>query len=319
VEHTNRSASDFDEAEGPAGRPGRRPGGTGTKWDFRRLAVAFAVPVLLFGLAFFAYGWAQRQRAAAVEAARQETRAEIEAILTERIDAADRLARSADRILSPLPVMTPGEEDQLRRFLNASHVARARQLGVRAEDEEALDSLVAAGRLVELEDSTRYWIVRPGDSPAHVVPHLRTLLETLGARFQERLADLGLPPYRMEITSAYRTAERQARLRRNNPNAAAGVSSHEFGTTVDLSYAAFAPPAEVPAEIIDDVPDYLRPHIDRMADLAFESVSARKSRELGRIFSQVLAEAQDEGIALVIYERQQTVYHLTVGRAMAGS
>ena len=34
------------------------------------------------------------------------------------------------------------------------------------------------------------------------------------------------------------------------------------------------------------------------------------------IFGQVLAEAQDEGIALVIYERQQTVYHLTVGRAM---
>ena len=46
--------------------------------------------------------------------------------------------------------------------------------------------------------------------------------------------------------------------------------------------------------------------------MAFESVSARKSRELGKIFSQVLAEAQDEGLALVIYERQQTVYHVTV-------
>ncbi|MBT8395395.1 MAG: hypothetical protein KJN92_00455, partial [Gemmatimonadetes bacterium] len=208
------------------------------------------------------------------------------------------------------------EEASLRRFLNASHVTRARQLGVQAEDEEALDSLVADGRLVELEDSTRYWIVRPGDSPAHLVPDLRTLLEMLGGRFQGRLAEMGLPPYRMEITSAYRTAERQARLRRTNANAAAGVSSHEFGTTVDLSYAAFAPPAEVPAEIIDGVPEELRPHIRRIADLAFESVSARKSRELGRIFSQVLAEAQNEGIALVIYERQQTVYHVTVGRAM---
>ena len=229
---------------------------------------------------------------------------------------ADRLARSADRILSPLPVMTPGEEAALRRFLNASHLARARQLGVRAEDEDGLDSLVAAGRLIELEDSTRYWIVRPDISPTHVVPDLRSLLEVLGARFQERLAEMGLPPYRMEITSALRTAEHQARLRRNNANAAAGVSSHEFGTTVDLSYAAFAPPAEVPAEIIDGVAEDLRPHIRRIADLAFESVSARKSRELGRIFGQVLAEAQDEGIALVIYERQQTVYHLTVGRAM---
>jgi hypothetical protein len=250
------------------------------------------------------------------EAAREEARAEIEAILSERIEAADRLAGSADRILSPLPVMTPGEEGALRRFLNASHLARARELGVRARDQEALDSLLAASRLIELEDSTRYWIVRPGDSPARVVPDLRALLEILGARYQERLADMGLPPYRLEITSAYRTAERQARLRRTNANAAAGTSSHEYGTTVDLSYAAFAPPAEVPAEILDGVSEGLRPHIRRIADLAFESVSARKSRELGRIFSQVLAEAQDEGIVLVIYERQQTVYHVTVGRAM---
>jgi len=267
-------------------------------------------------MALFAWGRAEWEGRAEVEAAREETRAEVEAILMERVDAADRLARSADRILSPLPVMTPGEEAALRRYLNASHLARARQLGVRAEDEDALDSLVAAGRLTELEDSTWYWIVRPGTSTAHVVPDLRTVLEVLGARFQERLSEMGLPPYRMEITSALRTAEQQRRLRRDNANATAGVSSHEFGTTVDLSYAAFAPPAEMPAEIIEGVAEDLRPYIRRIADLAFESVSARKSRELGRIFGQVLAEAQDEGIALVIYERQQTVYHLTVGRAM---
>jgi hypothetical protein len=303
-------------AESPIALPDhnrRRVGSASGSW---RLAVAVTVPLLLVGVGLIAHERAERRQAAAVEAAREETRAEIEAFLTERIDTADRLARAADRILSPLPVMTPGEEAALRRFLNSAHLARARQLGVRAEDEDAVDSLVAAGRLIQLEDSTRYWIVRPGDSPAHVVPDLRALLEVLGARFQERLAELGLPPYRVEITSALRTAERQARLRRINANAAAGVSSHEFGTTVDLSYAAFAPPAEVPLEIMDGVPEDLRPHIRRIADLAFESVSARKSRELGRIFGRVLAEAQDEGIALVIYERQQTVYHLTVGRTM---
>jgi hypothetical protein len=47
-------------------------------------------------------------------------------------------------------------------------------------------------------------------------------------------------------------------------------------------------------------------------------VSARKSRELGAILSRVLEEAQAEGVAVVIYERQQTVYHLTVARALAG-
>ena len=116
---------------------------------------------------------------------------------------------------------------------------------------------------------------------------------------------------RREPDYALRTSERQAELRRTNSNAAAGVSSHEFGATVDLSYAAFAPPQTPPVDIPNDVPDDFHPHLERLTDLALESLSARKSRELGRIFSEVLAEAQDEGLALVIYERQQTVYHVT--------
>jgi hypothetical protein len=86
---------------------------------------------------------------------------------------------------------------------------------------------------------------------------------------------------------------------------------------VDLSYAAFAPPADLPPDILVGVPADLAPFLGRLADLAFESVSGRKSRELGAIFSRVLREAQAEGLALVIYERQQTVYHVTVGTALA--
>ena len=262
-------------------------------------------------------GRAEREREAAVEAARAATVVQIERVLSETIRLADRLAGSADRILRPLPVMTPAEEEALRRFLNAAHLAQARALGVRVVSRVARDSLLAAGRLVQLEDSTYHWIVRGGTSPAYVVPHLRTLLEVLGGRFQERLAGLGLPPYRLEVTSALRTSERQERLRRSNANAAAGVSSHEFGTTVDLSYAAFAPPDDPPGEMLTGVPTEFAPHLERIVDLALESISARKSRELGAIFSQVLWEAQTEGLALVIYERQQTVYHLTVARALA--
>ena len=265
-------------------------------------------------------GRAERERQAAVdaavEAARAATVAEIEQALSQALGLADDEADTANDILSPLPVMTTAQENALRRFLNASHVARARELGVRVTDRAARDSLVAAGRLVELEDSTAYWIVRPGTSPTYLVPQVSALLEELGRRFQDRLADIGLPPYRIEVTSALRTTERQARLRRRNPNAAAGVSSHEFGTTVDLSYSVFAPPAERSPEILAGVPAEFAPHVERMVDLALESVSGRKSRELGAIFSRVLLEAQSEGLVLVIYERQQTVYHITVGRAL---
>jgi hypothetical protein len=275
-----------------------------------------AFPIALVPL-LSSCGRAEREREAAVEAARAATVVQIERTLSQTIRRADRIAGSADRILGPLPVMTPSQEGALRRFRNAAHVARARALGTRVGDHAAIDSLLSAGVLVQLEDSTAHWIVRRGSSPAHVVPHVRALLEVIAGRFQERLAALGLPPYRIEVTSALRTTERQAELRQSNANAAAGVSSHEFGTTVDLSYAAFAPPDEPPAGILTDAPTELAPHLERIVDLALESVSARKSRELGAIFSQVLQEVQAEGLALVLYERQQTVYHLTVARALA--
>jgi hypothetical protein len=243
--------------------------------------------------------------------------AEVERALAQTIQRADALADDVSRTLEPLPLMTPGEEDALRRFLNDVHVARARALGVRAANSEAVDSLVRAGRLVQLEDSTAHWIVRPGTSPTYVVPHTRALLVELGTRFQRRLAELDLPPYRFEVTSALRTSERQADLREFNANAAAGASSHEFGTTVDLSYAAFAPPAELPADVTAGAPPSLTPYLRRIGALALESASARKSREMSKIFGEVLRQAQNDGLVVVIFERQQTVYHITVARAMA--
>jgi hypothetical protein len=242
--------------------------------------------------------------------------AEFEHTLSEAVARIEALAGSADRTLSPLPLITPGEEAGLRRFLNDTHVARAGVIGVRVENEAAREALLQEGRLVALADSTAHWIVRPRTAPALVVPEVPLLLAELGARFQARLAEMGLPAYRIEVTSALRTSERQAALRRTNPNAAAGVSSHEFGTTVDISYAAFAPPAELEPDLLAGVPVALRPYARRMAELALESVSARKSRELTKILGEVLAQAQAEGLVLVIYERQQTVFHLTVGRLM---
>ena len=256
--------------------------------------------------------WVEAERLEAAAEARTETLAEVEAFLARAVRDIDRSAGMADRILDPMPVMTPGQEAGLRRFLAASHLERARSVGSRVLDEERLDSLLAQGALVELADSTEHFVVRPRLAPAIVVPEMRVLLHILGRRFQERLAELELPPYRIEVTSALRTAEHQARLRRTNANAAAGVSAHEFGATVDLSYAAFAPPARSGLGAGSEADDRFRPFLDRLTDLAFESVSARKSRELGRIFTEVLLEAQAEGLAVVIYERQQTVYHVTV-------
>ena len=117
-----------------------------------------------------ACGWVEGQREAAAQAASAATLAETAQLLSQTLRTAEGMARSADRVLRPLPVMTPAEEAGLRRFLNPSHVARARALGVRVEDRVVRDSLLEAGRLVLVEDSTSYWIVRPGASPAYLVP-----------------------------------------------------------------------------------------------------------------------------------------------------
>ena len=274
------------------------------------------LPALLF---LTSCGWVEAQRQEAANAAQVETLARVERLLSQTVQRADRLAARSGRRMDRLPIMTRRNEEELRRYRNRVHVDRARALGTRVQEEATIDSLLAAGQLTILEDSTQHWIVRRGASPAHVTPDLEALLEIVGTRFQVRLADEGLPAYRFEITSSLRTTARQAELRQTNSNAAAGVSSHEFGTTVDVSYAAFAPPAEIPEELLRDVPLELVPHIVRIANLTFESVSARKSRELGGVFGEVLTAAQNEGLALLIYERQQTIYHLTVARPLAGS
>jgi hypothetical protein len=229
-------------------------------------------------------------------------------------------AGAVEDALRPVPLLRPAEEEQLRRHLNAAHVARARSLGVRPADDRELQRLVAQGRLVLLEPSTPHWVVRQrARDRAYVTPDVPVLLERIASQFHARLAELGIPPFRLEITSVLRTAAEQEALRRRNPNAAAGVSSHEFGTTLDIAYESFAPPLELPDGLVADAPAELRPELERVAALALETVGARKSREMQAFLGHVLIELQAAGDVLVILERLQPVYHITVGRRLAAA
>src|SRR5690606_1985305 len=123
--------------------------------------------------------------------------------------------------------------------------------------------------------------------------------------------------YRIEITSALRTAEAQAALRRANPNAAAGTSVHEYGTTVDIAYFAFAAPADIDHGVDVDDLAWLAPRPDRIAPGWTEAAAGRESRELRAILGRSLIELQGADDVLVTMERQQPVYHITVGRRLA--
>jgi hypothetical protein len=237
------------------------------------------------------------------------------------VDAARRRvaarADSARRALVQVRGLTREERAGLRQDVNARQVAVAQSLGVRARDEEEIRRLVRAGRLVALEDSTEYWVLRDLTySVPYVTPDAKSMLLEIGRRFHERMDSLGLPRYRMEVTSVLRTPETQDELKRRNSNAARDVSAHEFGTTLDVAHVRFAPPAaaDLPAEL----PAAPGPSAQIRAEEAalLEEVGKQNAAALQAELGRVLAEMRDERKLRVMMERRQAVYHMTVAQRM---
>lgn len=249
----------------------------------------------------------------------QEIEGALAVVLDRTLDAIDVRADSVDDRLEPLPLLRPTEEATLRSYLQDAHLARARALGARPESRDAIRALEGEGRLVELADTTRYWVIRDLEhSLPYVTPDTRVLLTLVGARFHARLDSLGIPRYRFEISSVLRTSEQQAALRGDNVNAAGGTSAHEFGTTVDIAYSGYAAPSEPLVEPDLGEAGWLEGPVRRVSDAAAERVAARRSRELQAVLGQVLREMQSEGLVYVTLERLQPVYHVTVADRLAG-
>lgn len=200
----------------------------------------------------------------------------------------------------------------LRRDKNAEQIAMAQRLGRRVSGQEEIGRLVREGGLVALEDSTPYWVLRKmTHSVPYTTPDTRAMLNRLGRRFHERLDSLGVPRYRMKITSVLRTDETQAELRRINSNASQTVSAHEFGTTVDISYARFAVPARDPRAAP------LPPEILEMESEMMEEVGKAHAQILRAELGRAIAELRARGMLMVMMENGQSVYHMTVARQLA--
>lgn len=224
-------------------------------------------------------------------------------------------ADSVDRALRGVGNLTGAERAALRRDVNDPQTARARALGLRAGND--YEQAAADGRLVRLADSTEYWAVRELDySVPYVTPGAEAMLAELGRRFQAELDDLGVPRYRLDITSVLRTPEKQAALRRGNANAAAGVSAHEYGTTVDVAYRGFAPPAP---EQDGEVHPTLATAARMLRDSLLAETASARAAELQAVLGRVLLEMRGEGKVMVMMERRQTVYHMTVARRFPGA
>lgn len=246
-----------------------------------------------------------------------DARADNERVLALNLDRLQAYADSIEAALRPVPLLRPAETNAFLRYRNPDQLVAARRLGVEQPvTEERLQKHLESGRLVRLEDN-QYWTLRETRFGRPIgTPDLVALLTQIGERFQNRIGEMGLPPLRLEITSLLRTEADQAALRRVNPNAAIGESTHQYGTTVDITYASFRAPLEPQVDLDLGDADWLEPHLRRIEALAAETGAARMNLELQAILGRILREMQDEGLVMVTREVLQPVYHMTVARAM---
>jgi hypothetical protein len=229
----------------------------------------------------------------------------------ERAAAEARLQAQADSIdkkLRRVPNLTRKEKSSLQKDVNAVQIARAQQLGVKPGS--PIETLTESGRLVELADTTQYWVIRKLTySEPYVTPSAEAMLIEIGKRFHERLDSLGIPRYRLDITSILRTPEKQSALRKANRNASRVVSAHEYGTTVDIAYRRYAPPVQ---DSIGGIP--LDAAARMVADSVMIEVGRQRAAEMQAVLGRVMTEMQREGLLMVRMERSQTVYHITVAK-----
>lgn len=214
-----------------------------------------------------------------------------------------------------LPGLIGSIRQDMRQHLNATHVATARSNGVGpVRDSGHLASLVDRGALVQLPESTQWWVLRDLNySLPYVTPGTQAALEEVGRRFHARLDEHGLPPFRLDITSVLRTSEQQSKLQRRNSNAADTTSSHEFGTTVDIAYLSFAAPQSLDhpslaAELDHQVSPPLHAEVTTRLDSLGTLYAPHLEGELGAVLQQL----ERDGLVLPLRERSQPVYHITV-------
>jgi hypothetical protein len=216
-----------------------------------------------------------------------------------------------------LPGLIGSIRQDMRRHLNAAHVAAARRNGVGpVRDSVHLATLVQRGDLVQLPDSTEWWVLRElGGSVPYVTPGTRAALEEIGRRFHARLDEHGLPPFRLDVTSVLRTSRQQSALRRRNSNAAETTSSHEFGTTLDIAYLSFLAPESMAHRSLGPDLDWQHsPNVRAELITRLDSLGTRYAPHLEGELGAVLQDLQRDGMVFPLRERSQPVYHITVVR-----
>lgn len=205
-------------------------------------------------------------------------------------------------VLHTIAPLGADEIATLRTHLNPSHLASATRFGVGpVATRDWIPSLMRQRRLMPLSTNRLFRVMPMDYGTPHLTPVAHAMLLNIGERFHAMLDAKGLPPYRFRVTSALRSVDDQIRLRGGGNRNAAARSSHCYGTTVDILYRVFEPPYS---------PSVAGPSSPKGG---LDPVSTDAPR-IAAILGRVLIALQAAGDLIVIYERRQPVFHVTVAR-----
>lgn len=138
--------------------------------------------------------------------------------------------------------------------------------------------------MIKIESNSDYSVDELTHSLPYLVPEASRLLSAIGRNFQDSLKKKGNVRYRVRVTSLLRTPASVKKLRRVNVNAT-DSSTHQFGTTFDLSYRRFH---------------------------CLDSTRQVSEEALKNVLAEVLYDLRKEGRCLVKFERKTGCFHVTV-------
>lgn len=136
--------------------------------------------------------------------------------------------------------LRPRLESNLRVIFNDSNhlqLAHAKHMGIRPISRPG-DVFASTRPVVRVCDTETYHIDSLRHSVPYLVPEAAQLLDDIARAFNDTLQRRNLPPLRLKVTSLLRTLSSVKKLRRVNRNATE-YSTHQYGTTFDISYARY--------------------------------------------------------------------------------
>lgn len=171
--------------------------------------------------------------------------------------------------------------------LNDVQLKAAKSLGIRPIQSRK-DAEDLSERLVEIDSCEFYDVDRLTHSVPFLIPKANDLLNNIGKNFLDSLANKGLNPYTVIVTSVLRTKDDVKRLRRTNGNASMN-SCHCYGTTFDISWKRF----------------------NRVEDPDGRPLEEVRWDTLKLVLSEVLRDLRKSDKCYVKYELKQGCFHIT--------